>query len=95
MSVHIDCEVSKNCWNLTDSFGMICVNCGCCAKDKKTRYKNRIRTVEQWLEEKKNFDGWYEDDPEIKMIQKENVSADIRTFKRMLRYYRKKLTELT
>lgn len=92
--MHIDIKVADNCWNLFDSYGEICVHCGCCSKDKRERYKARIAAVENWLEEKQNFDGWFEDDPEIKALQERNVKHDIRTFKRTLRYYRAKLREV-
>lgn len=36
-----DFEVSDNCWNFNDSYGMICVRCGCCSEDKEIRYKGK------------------------------------------------------
>lgn len=90
----IDVQVGENCWNLYDSYGEICVHCGCCSKDKAERYKARIATIKGWLEEKQSFEMW-DDDPELKALQERNVKSDIKTFKRMLRYYRAKLNEVT
>ena len=34
MSVmYVDAPVRGNCWNLRDSYGEICVGCGCCSKE--------------------------------------------------------------
>ena len=92
MTGYIDFAVQKNCWNLIDSYGMLCVGCGCCLKDKRKRYKNRIIVLERWLAEQENFDGWIEGSEEL---QKENIKSNIRCFKRQLHYYRKRLEQLT
>lgn len=91
---HIGEGVKDNCWNLLDSFGKICVHCGCCSKDKETRYKGRIECLEAWIEGKKHFQYW-SDDPETRKIQERNRAETLRHFKRKLRYYRKKLQEVT
>lgn len=90
---HICYQVADNCWNLLDSYGEICVHCGCCAKDKATRYKARIKTLEGWLEEQYNFDMW-DDENGLRELQEKNVKSNIRSFKRMLRYYRERLRSL-
>jgi len=89
--VHIDFAVRKDCWNFIDSYGEICVGCGCCSKDKKTRYESRIRCVERWLDERINFDDWIEG---CRELQEKNIKADIKYYKRRLRYYRAKLKEV-
>ncbi len=91
---HISEHVKDNCWNLLDSYGEICVHCGCCSKDKETRYKGRIECLEAWIEEKEHFRYW-SDDPETRKIQERNCAETLRHFKRQLRYYRKKLQEVT
>ena len=87
-NIHVDFACTKNCWNLIDSYGMICTGCGCCAKDKKVRYESRIRCLERWLKEQYEFNDWYD---EWRETQEKNVKANIRYFKRQLRYYRKQL----
>ena len=90
-NIHIDFACTKNCWNLIDSYGMICTGCGCFAKDKKVRYENRIRCLERWLKEQYEFDDWIDN---FRDIQEKNIRANIRYFKRQLRYYRQKLEGL-
>lgn len=90
---HICYSVTDKCWNLIDSYGMICVHCGCCEDDKLTRYKARIRTLESWLDEQYNFDQW-DDEYGLRELQEKNVKSNIRSFKRMLRYYKGKLKEM-
>ena len=93
MIAFIDEQVRENCWNLYDSYGEICVHCGCCAKDKAERYRARIACVERWLDDRLNFDLW-DDDPKLRAIQEKNVREDIRHHRRMLRYYKKRLAEV-
>ena len=88
MSAHIDLACKKHCWNLIDSYGMICTGCGCCSTVKKDRYENRIRCLEGWLQEQYEFDDWM---PEFRETQERNIKTNIRSFKRQLRYYRAKL----
>ena len=92
-TVFVDVQVHDKCWNLIDSYGMICVGCGCCSNDKQTRYKSRIKTLEAWLEEQYNFDMW-DDEYGLRKIQEKNIKSNIRSFKRMLRYYKGKLKEM-
>ena len=95
MSAFIDSQIRKNCWNLVDSYGEICVHCGCCAKDKKTRYEARLKCLRRWLEEKEHFDGWAYEYPDLMETQKKNVASDIVYFKRKIQYYEDKLKNLT
>ena len=89
----VDEQVKKNCWNVIDSYGEICVHCGCCSPDKKTRYEARLNTVKGWIRDKENFDLWA-DDEETRKIQEHNIAADLKSLKRMRRYYRKKYREV-
>lgn len=89
-AIHIDFAVKGNCWNMEASCYGNCYGCGCCAKNKKQRYENRIRYLNGMIEEHEHFDAW-DDNPEWRALQEKNVKADIRWFKRKLRYYEKKL----
>lgn len=91
MIVHVERAVEDRCWNLYDSYGEICVGCGCCSPDKDKRYKSRIAVLEQQIAEFEHFDGWFEDDPEMKAVQEKNIRNNLRSFRRMLRYYKKRL----
>ena len=90
MIVHIDTPVMDRCWNPYDSYGEICVHCGCCSPDKSVRYPARIEFLERRIAENENFEYW-DDDPEWRAVQEKNVKANLRYFKRQLRYYRKKV----
>ena len=92
-AIHIDFAVKKNCWNLEASCYGNCYGCGCCAKDKKQRYENRIRYLSGMIDEEEHFDLW-DDEPELRAIQEKNVKANISFFKRRLRYYTKELKKL-
>lgn len=85
-------SVSERCWNWYDSYGEICVHCGCCAKDTKTRQKARLELMERRLAENEAFDRW-DDNEEMRKLQEKNVALDRAYFKRKIRYYRNKLKE--
>ena len=93
MTMHIDRGIRKNCWNLIDSYGEICVGCRCCSPDKKVRYPARLRCLQEWLEERLTFKHW-SDDPYWLEVQKKNVAADIKLFRRRIKYYKRKLKEM-
>ena len=61
--------------------------------DKRERYKNRIALLDEMLKEEYEFDRC-DDDPELKALQERNVKTNIRYFKRLKRYYEKKLKEM-
>ena len=86
----IDSPTSKRCWNLYESFGEICVHCGCCSKDPLERSRARLRLLKDLLANRKSFDDW-SDDPEMAKLQQENIRRDIRTYKRRIRYYEDKV----
>lgn len=88
MITFIDRQVRKNCWNLIDSYGEICVGCGCCDKNKFTRTIARIDCLKRWIEEEENFDNWMDG---CRELQEKNRKTNIRRFKRQLRYYEKML----
>ena len=62
--------------------------------DKLERFKNRIAHLDKMLKEQYEFDRW-DDDPDIKALQERNVKTNIRYFKRLKRYYEKKLKEVS
>lgn len=92
MDFHIDAQVSSKCWNLYDSYGEICVHCGCCSKDPLTRYNARIEVLLRWIEQCETFDGWIADSS-LRAIQETNIARDLKAYRRKLRYYKKKLDE--
>lgn len=48
----VDESVTKNCKNLIDSYGEICVFCNCCGRvDKATMYDAQIATYAEQLQE--------------------------------------------
>ena len=89
--MHISQQIRKNCWNLYDSYGEICVHCGCCSKDKATRYKARVETIKGWIWQKEN---WYKPDETWEDYRVKNWRDSIQHMKRQLRYYEKKVMEL-
>lgn len=91
-AIHIDFAVKKNCYNMMASCYGNCYGCGCCTTKKPDRYINRIKYFEEELEEKENFKYW-DDDPELRKVQEKNVAADIKFYKRCIRYYQKRLKE--
>ena len=90
MIAHIDRPTAKQCWNLIDSYGMMCVHCGCCSHDKQKRYTSRIAVLERWIDGWEHFDRW-DDDPEMKALQERNIRSNLKHFRRMLRYYKGKM----
>ena len=89
-AIHIDFAVNDNCWNMEASCYGNRYGCGCCVKDKRQRYENRVQYLKDAIEEEERFDAW-DDDRGLRAVQERNVKANIRWFKRKLRYYEKKL----
>ena len=92
-NIHICFSTKPNCWNLEARCYGTCYGCHCCAKDKLTRYKARIAYLDAMLKEEYEFDMW-DDTTEGRKLQEKNIKKDIRWFKRLKRYYVKKLAEL-
>lgn len=89
--VHISFSPKENCWNKEVLY--TCYGCGCCAKDKRERYKNRVKHMEEMIEQQKSFSAW-DSDPKWREVQEKNVRENIRYFSRYKRYYEKKLKEM-
>ena len=87
MSAIIDIAVSEKCWNLRDSFGQICVGCGCCSDDNKTRYESRLACIERWIKHEEVFDLW-DDDPAMRELQERNRAENLRHYRIQRKYYR-------
>ena len=87
----LDRPIKKNCWNLYDSYGEICVHCGCCSADPVVRAKARLELCERKLDDSLHFDEWSEG---WKEIQRRNIASDIKHYRRRIRYYKKRLEKL-
>lgn len=94
MGAHICFAVNKNCYNLYDSYGMICVGCGCCSSDKQRRYTARLELNKRMLKEQHEFNLW-DDDPEMRTLQERNIAENITFFEKEIAKYEKKLAEFT
>lgn len=93
MSAHICFAVGKNCYNLYDSYGVICVGCGCCSTNKEKRYTSRLKLNKRMLKEQYEFNLW-DDDPEMRALQEKNITENIAYFEKEIAKYEKKLAEL-
>lgn len=92
MNVLIDRGVGERCWNVYDSYGEICVGCGCCSQDPETQARSRLAVSERLLKERLEFDDWF-DDPKMRKIQEKNIQSDIIHWRKEIAYYREKLEE--
>lgn len=86
MSGYLDCGLKKNCYNPFESYGVICVGCGCCSEDELTAAKARLGLHRRLLAKAEHFDLWF-DDPEMKELQKRNVEAIIKWNKEQIAIY--------
>lgn len=79
----IDYAVSEKCKN---PFACeICLGCNACGRfNKSTMYEDRLKVLEEWLEDRKNFDMWSEDE-EIRKIQEKNLQEDIKRTERKIK----------
>ena len=87
--IHIDYSPSDDCIN-DDSFGCICVKCGCCKLNPNYRdmIRRRIKYYKSKLAEQYTFDNWSDSD-HWKKIQKRNIQSNIRYFKQRIRICKK------
>ena len=82
----IDQTISNKCWNTYDSFGEICVYCGCCAKDPKQRCEARLNLSERMLK----LNEEHLNDKSFTDLERENIRIDIQYWKRRIAYYKKR-----
>lgn len=85
-------SVKRNCWNMFESFGEICVGCGCCSRDPIQRAKSRRNVLKRQIDHFESFDEWF-DDEEFRAVQEDNLKSTLKMLKRQLRYYERKLRE--
>ena len=90
MSAHISFSASSKCYNLYDSYGMICVGCGCCSTNKQKRLMSRIELHKRLLKEDLEFDQWF-DEPEGRKLQEMNVANNIKFHKDYIAKYEAEL----
>ena len=83
-------SVTKDCIN-PDSYGMICVGCGCCSKDKAVRYPARLKMYEEQLQYELNFNTWI---PGWIRLQKRNIKKNITYCKRRIAIYKRLTSRL-
>lgn len=93
-TVHISYATSKKCWNGLDSYGEICVHCGCCSKNPIERAKNRLRVAKRHLQEQLDFKDW-DSDPKLRKWQEHCQKSWIRHFKKQVKYYTKRVKEVS
>ena len=81
--IHVCYAVKKECIN-PDSYGMICVHCGCCSTDKMTRYSARLKMFTEHLKEHEYFNNWIKGHIRL---QKSNMKKNITYCKRRIAIY--------
>ena len=81
--IHISLNVSEECINLVDTYGMICIKCNACGRfDKKTQKECALKMYKRHLKEKENFDGWIEG---LEEIQRKNNQSSIEYLKNKIK----------
>lgn len=93
MEAHICFAAKDDCYNPYASYGEICVHCGCCSNDPKTRAEARLAMYERLLEDRLQLDLWSEK-PYLKALQEKNIKAEIRRAKRHIAYYQRRVAHL-
>lgn len=84
-------SVQKDCINM-DSYGEICVGCGCCSKDNNIRWPARLKMYQEHLERSMSFNHWMEG---TIRLQKRNQKANITYNKRRIAIYKRLCATLT
>ena len=84
--IHITFAARPDCYNMMASCYGSCYGCGCCSKVKPDRYINRLRYLQEELEEEEHFDQW-DDDAQLRAVQERNVQENIKFFRRRIRIY--------
>lgn len=94
MDVFVDRPAKKICWNTRESFGEICVNCGCCSENAETALKSKIATLNDYIAEDESDIAELDKAISNAKEQKQRILKDIKCCKEQKRNYRKQLTEL-
>jgi hypothetical protein len=84
--------VKRNCYNGFESYGEICVRCGCCSTDKKIRYKARLELHERLLDRSLHFNQWHKG---WIRVQKRNIKKNITWNKYRFAIYKRLLREVS
>lgn len=89
-----DINAKKDCYALAWSYGEICVGCGCCSEDELTRTKARLEYHRECLKSNEEFDNWFDDDPALLTMQKNNIAHNIEYEKKKIEIYEARLKDL-
>ena len=84
-------SVKDDCYNPYESYGEICVHCGCCSKDKSVRYERRLEMWRRLLQDTEAVEMYSDLDDE----QRKNLKLNKRYYRRRIRYYMKRLEEIS
>ena len=87
MAGNIDFAPSKRCYNTYESYGEICVGCGCCSTDKRKAAQARLELHQRLLADRENFNMWFYDAPWLMKVQEQHVAASIKYHKEMIAKY--------
>jgi hypothetical protein len=82
--------ITKDCIN-PDSYGEICVGCGCCSKDKSVRYPARLKLYQEDLHGQLHFTDWIKG---WERLQKRNIKSNITYCKRRIAIYKRLVNSL-
>lgn len=87
--IYIDYVVSDDCIN-SNSYGMICVKCGCCSRNPNYRDRiiKQIKYYKEMLKEEYDFEAWDKNEDGRK-FQEKVIKANILYFKRKIRRCKK------
>mgnify|MGYP006969180339 CR=1 FL=1 len=89
MSIFVDSIANKGCYNPFESYGMICVRCGCCSEDEKVRYTSRIALHKRLLQ-----DVLAKSRTAVHDIVRRNFEIDIAWNRERIAEYEAKLKEI-
>ena len=88
----ISIAVNKRCYNLYESYGEICVGCGCCSSNKQKRLEARIALHKRLIENDRTFDQWC-DDPDLRALQERNIAENIAFSEKAIAKYEAELMD--
>lgn len=89
----VDFMAKEDCYNPFESYGMICVGCGCCSENPLARAKARLALHERLLDHDNHFALWA-DDPELRALQQKNVETNIAWNTEHIAVYKAIISEL-
>lgn len=89
MTIFIEWSVSEKCKN---PFAIeICHKCNACGRwNKETMLQDRLRVLEEYLEDRKSFDMWSKDE-EMRKIQERNLKESIKYIEKEINKIKKQL----